>query len=518
MILMSTKSDTKKITQNLITKPQEIDGLQGVPESVLAFLRKDHGLWIEGKEQLPKTKEAIEVVNPADGKVISNIARAKTSDVDKAVRSSVEAFEDKRWRGLAASERSERIHNLANLLEKNLEDLAILDCLDNGMPLKQSRQEIHSSIAHLRYFAGWATKIYGETIPVRQDSKYFVYTRREPIGVVAAITAWNFPLDNAVWKIAAPLVCGNSVILKPAEETPLSALYLAHLTQEAGIPPGVLNIITGYGEEAGAALCAHQKVDKIAFTGSTETGRRIVEASAGNLKRVTLELGGKSPVLVMPDVDLETVIPSIVRGVMHNAGQVCSAGSRVYVHKNIYKDFLKMAGDVAARIKQGPGISPDTEMGPLVSSAQLERVLNYIELGKQEGAKLVTGGNRSSDTGFYVGPTVFANVSESMHIGSEEIFGPVMSVFEFATIDEFISRANASSYGLAAGLWTHDISIAHHLANELRVGTVWINCYNEFDPAVPFGGYRQSGHGRELGIQAIDTYTNVKSVWVDLQS
>lgn len=514
---MSTKSNIEKITQDPISNPQDIDTFEVVPESVLSFLRKDHGLWIDGREQPSESNERIDVVNPADAKVISTVARARTSDVNKAVLSAVEAFEDKRWRGLAASERTQRINILANLMEENLEHFAFLDCLDNGMPLWQSRQEIHASIAHLRYFAGWTTKIYGETIPVGQDSKYFVYTRREPIGVVAAITAWNFPLDNAVWKIAAPLVCGNSVILKPAEETPLSALYLAYLTQEAGIPPGVLNVITGYGEEAGADLSAHPQVDKIAFTGSTETGKRIVEASAGNLKRVTLELGGKSAVLVMPDVDLETAIPSIVRGVMHNAGQVCSAGSRVYVHKNIHKDFLAMASDFAAKIKQGPGISPDTEMGPLVSSVQLERVLNYIELGKKEGAKLVTGGKRSSETGFYVYPTLFANVSESMRIGSEEIFGPVMSVFEFSTIDEFISRANSSSYGLAAGLWTHDISTAHRLANELRVGTVWINCYNEFDPAVPFGGYRQSGHGRELGIQAIDTYSNVKSVWVDLQ-
>lgn len=514
---MATGLGTDQNQQKNETQMSYSKAIEGISESVRSFLKHDHGLWIDGKEQAADSGETIDVINPADAQVLSRIARAKTSDIDRAVASSTTAFEDARWRGLAPAERTKCLLALADLLEESAEDLAILDCLDNGMPLRQSRGEIKSSIAHLRYFAGWATKIYGETIPVRQDSKYFVYTRREPIGVVAAITAWNFPLDNAVWKIAAPLVCGNSVILKPAEETPLSALYLARLAQKAGIPPGILNIVTGYGEEAGAALCAHNRVDKVAFTGSTETGRRIVEASAGNLKRVTLELGGKSPVLVMPDVDLEKVVPLVVQGVMHNAGQVCSAGSRVYVHESIKKDFLDLANVAVTNIKQGPGLFPDTDMGPLVSSSQLDRVLSYIELGKNEGAILVAGGKRSRDIGFFVDPTVFANVTETMRIGSEEIFGPVMSILDVANIDDFIARANASSYGLAAGVWTHDIKVAHRVAAELRVGTIWVNCYNEFDPAVPFGGYRQSGHGRELGIQAIDTYTNVKSVWVDLQ-
>lgn len=514
---MESKTQNSRDKLNGATREPSYQKMDDIPDTVRSFLGHKHGLWIDGVETEPVGGGVIEVVNPANAEVISRIARAQKQDIDHAVESAMVAFNDARWRGLEPPDRTKCLLALADLIEDNAEDLAVLDCLDNGMPLRQARGEVHSSIAHLRYFAGWATKIYGETIPARRDSQYFVYTRREPIGVVAAITAWNFPLDNAIWKIAAPLVCGNSVILKPAEETPLSAIYVASLAQSAGIPPGVLNVVTGYGEEAGAALCAHSHVDKVAFTGSTETGRRIVEASSGNLKRVTLELGGKSPVLVMPDVDLEEVVPKVVQGVMHNAGQVCSAGSRVYVHNSIQQDFLEIASIVVSRIRQGPGLLPETEMGPVVSSTQLERVLGYIDLGKKEGANLVAGGKRSGDTGYFVDPTVFANVTESMRIGREEIFGPVMSVFDFTSIDDFVARANASDYGLAAGIWTHDIKVAHRLAAELRVGTVWVNCYNEFDPAVPFGGYRQSGHGRELGIQALDTYTNVKSVWVDLR-
>ena len=514
---MTTSFGTNQGGRNNEAHSGSFSSIEAISESVKSFLEHDHGLWIDGEECDADGREKIDVINPADGQLVSRVARAKTSDIDRAVASSVAAFDDARWRGLAPAERTQCLLRLADLLEENTENLAILDCIDNGMPLRQSRGEVQSSISHLRYFAGWATKIYGETVQARQDSKYFVYTRREPIGVVAAITAWNFPLDNAVWKIAAPLVCGNSVILKPAEETPLSALYLANLAHKAGIPRGVLNIVTGYGEEAGAALSAHNHIDKIAFTGSTETGRRIVEASAGNLKRVTLELGGKSPVLVMPDVDLEKVVPLVVQGVMHNAGQVCSAGSRVYIHTDIRKDFLELAQSVVTSIKQGPGLTPDIDMGPLVSSVQQDRVLDYIEAGKSEGAALIVGGKRPRDIGYFVEPTVFANVTESMRIGREEIFGPVMSVLDFASLDELITRANSSSYGLAAGVWTHDIRVAHRLAAELRVGTVWVNCYNEFDPAVPFGGYRQSGYGRELGLQAIDTYTSVKSVWINLQ-
>lgn len=490
-----------------------------IPHRAAAFLGRELGLWVDGSWRPASDGSALEVVNPATGLPFTTVGAASPADVDVAVRSASSAFARGEWSRAPSREREEVMRRLATLIEEHGEELAVLDCLDNGMPLAQSRGEVTGAAAHLRYFAGCCSKLAGQTIPTYNGGPFSVFTRREPVGVVGAITAWNFPLDNAVWKIGAALACGNSVVLKPAEETPLSALYLGALATEAGLPFGVLNVVTGSGEEAGNALSTHDAVDKIAFTGSTATGREIVRASAGNLKRVTLELGGKSPSIVMADADLDRYLADIVTAVMYNTGQVCSAGSRVYVHRSLAADFVLEASAFAGSLSVGPGWLPGTDLGPLVSKAQLDRVLGYIADGQQHGAHLAFGGSRCEGElsgGYFVQPTIFDAVHDEMQIARDEIFGPVMSVLVFDGIDELVARANASTYGLAAGVWTRDVTIAHRLAEELAVGTVWVNCYNRFDPAVPFGGYRQSGYGRELGEAALDEYTQRKSVWIGL--
>ena len=487
--------------------------------AVASFVASEHGLWIDGEERPASSGSTLGVVNPATGEELARVASASRHDADEAVRSARRTFARGEWSAMSPEGREEALRRLADLVDAHREELAQLDCLDNGMPLAHARQEVEGAAVHLRYFAGWCSKLHGETISPHRGGPVLAYTVREPLGVIGAVTAWNFPLDNAMWKIAAPLACGNSVVLKPAEETPLSSLYLARLSAEAGLPSGVLNVVTGSGEEAGAALCEHADVDKIAFTGSTETGRAIVRASAGNLKRVTLELGGKSPSIVMADADLDRHLPEIVRAVMHNSGQVCSAGSRVYVERSIVGEVAERAETAAARLRLGPGWEPTTDLGPLVSLAQLQRVLGFIDSGSSEGASLVTGGARCAGDlaqGYFVEPTVFCEVGDAMAIAREEIFGPVMSILPFDDLDDVVARANASPYGLAAGVWTKDIATAHQLARRLAVGTVWVNCYNRFDPAVPFGGYRQSGYGRELGAAALDEYTQRKSVWLNL--
>jgi aldehyde dehydrogenase (NAD+) len=497
---------------------------------VSAFLRRLHGVWIDGQDRATHGSGRLEVYDPSTGGVIATIAAAGARDVDDAVAAARAAFRDGRWSRRSPSDREETLRRLAGLLVANGEEVAQLDTLDNGMPLTQARAEVQSSASHLRYFAGRAADIGGDIVTPYRGGDFAVSARREPIGVIGAITAWNTPLENAVWKIGAALAAGNSMVLKPAEETPLSALRLAELATEAGLPDGVLNVVTGTGETAGAALSSHPDVDRVAFTGSTETGRRIVTASAGNLKRVTLELGGKSPVLVLPDADLDRHMTRIVAAVMWNTGQVCTAGSRVYVHRDIAGDFVRMAAEVVDRMIVGPGLDERTQVGPVVSRVQRDRVLGYIAAGRAEGATRSVGGRTAGgdpvspepgpddQAGYFVPPVIFSDVRDDMRIAREEIFGPVMSVLEFTDTEDAVQRANHSDYGLAAGIWTSSVTTAHQLARRLETGTVWVNCYNQFDPAVPFGGYKQSGYGREMGLASLEECTNLKTTWIGLES
>ena len=404
---------------------------------------------------------------------------------------------------------------LADLIEKHTEEFAQLESLDNGKPLKIARiADLPLAVDHFRYYAGWATKIEGNTIPMglaRQGS-YHAYTVREPVGVVGQIIPWNFPLLMAAWKLGPALATGCCVVLKPAEQTPLTALRLGELIQEAGFPDGVVNIVPGYGETAGAALAAHMDVDKIAFTGSTEVGKLIVHAATGNLKKVSLELGGKSPNIVMDDADLETAIPGASMAIFFNQGQCCCAGSRLFVEKKIFDKVVDGISQAASKIRVRPGLDPESDLGPLVSEEQLNRVCGYLESGIKEGAKATVGGSREGDKGYFVKPTVLVNTNDNMKVVKEEIFGPVVTATPFSDMNEIVNRANDTVYGLAAGVWTRDVKKAHAIASKLKAGTVWINCYNVFDAALPFGGYKQSGWGREMGHEVLKNYTEVKSV------
>ena len=427
------------------------------------------------------------------------------------------AFETGPWSRITASERTRLIWKLADLLEKNLEEFAQLESLDNGKPLAVARAaDIPLAVENFRYMAGWCTKIEGNTIPLSvpytPGAKYLAYTLREPVGVVGQIIPWNFPLLMAAWKLGPALATGNTIVLKPAEQTPLTALRLGELIQEAGIPDGVVNIVTGLGEDAGAPLAAHPDVDKVAFTGSTEVGKLILQAAAGNLKKVSLELGGKSPNVVLDDADIDAAIAGAASAIFFNHGQCCCAGSRLYVEKKSFDKVVEGVANVAEKISVGPGFDPRTQMGPLVSEEQLSRVCGYLDAGAAEGAKAIAGGTRLGDRGYFVKPTVLVNTNENMKVVQEEIFGPVVTAIPFSDTDDLIPRANNSTYGLAAGVWTSDIKKAHNIAAKLRAGTVWINCYNIFDAALPFGGYKQSGWGREMGHEVLEQYTEVKAV------
>jgi aldehyde dehydrogenase (NAD+) len=491
-----------------------------INEKVSNFLEKPKKMLIGGQWVESSTGKRFESLNPATGEVLALVAEGDKEDIDRAVRSARKAFEEGPWNRMTPSERGRLIYKLADLIEENAEELAQLETLDNGKPIRESKNaDVPLTVDHFRYYAGWATKITGDTIPVSTPGNYLNYTRREAVGVVGQIIPWNFPLLMAAWKLGAALACGNTVVLKPAEQTPLTALRLGELIQEAGFPDGVVNIVPGFGETAGAALAQHVDVDKIAFTGSTEVGRLIMQAASGNMKKISLELGGKSPNIIFPDADLSKAIPGALMGIFFNQGQVCCAGSRLYIQKNMYDRVLSDMVDHAQNIKQGAGLDPSTQMGPLVSIEQLNRVTSYLEKGRQEGAEVIVGGGRPSgelSKGYFVQPTVFANVEDRMTIAQEEIFGPVVTAMPFEDIDEVIRRANQSSYGLAAGVWTTDVRKAHRVANAIKAGTVWVNCYNTFDAASPFGGYKQSGIGREMGSYALEMYTQVKSVWVNL--
>jgi len=485
-----------------------------VEPKVAEFLKGKKQLFINNKWVDSAEGKTFTTKNPATGEDLATVSEAGRADVDAAVKAAREAFDHGPWGKMSAADRSHLIYKLADLMEKNKQELAQLDTLDNGKPIAETTTaDVPLAIEHFRYYAGWATKDVGQTIPVRGN--FFTYTRHEPTGVVGQIIPWNFPLLMAAWKMGAALATGCTIILKPAEQTPLSALYMAELVAEAGFPEGVFNVVTGYGE-TGEELVNHPDVNKIAFTGSTSVGKHIMRQASGNLKRVTLELGGKSPNIILPDADLSRAIPGAMNGIMMNQGEVCSAGSRLFVQKKAFDNVMADLVDHSKKIKQGDGLDKETQMGPLVSKEQQDRVVNYINKGKEEGAELLTGGTHT-DKGYFVEPTVFADVDDNMTIAKEEIFGPVVSAMPFEDLDEVIERANNSEYGLAAGLWTENVRNAHYVANRLRAGTVWVNCYNVFDAAAPFGGYKQSGFGREMGSYALDNYTEVKTVWINMK-
>lgn len=482
---------------------------------VQEFLKGTKKLLINGEWVESTSGQTFETLDPSNGKVLAVVHEAGVEDVNKAVSAARQAFENGPWKTMSASERGRLIYKLADLMEAHKDELAQLETLDNGKPINETTNaDVPLAIDHIRYYAGWTTKIMGQTIPVAGN--YFNYTRHEPVGVVGQIIPWNFPLLMATWKLGAALATGCTIVLKPAEQTPLSALYLGQLVLEAGIPAGVLNIIPGYGETAGAPLVNHPDVDKIAFTGSTPVGKMIMRQAANSVKKISLELGGKSPNIILPDADMSQAIPGALMGIMFNQGQVCCAGSRLFIQKKSYDNVVADLASHAKSIKQGAGIDPNTQIGPLVSDEQLKRVGNYIELGKTEGAEVVAGGIYGQGDGYFVTPTIFADVNDEMTIAKEEIFGPVVAAMPFDDLDDVIRRANNSEYGLAAGLWTQDVKKAHYVANQLKAGTVWVNCYNVFDAASPFGGYKQSGIGREMGSYALDNYTEVKSVWINL--
>jgi phenylacetaldehyde dehydrogenase len=480
-------------------------------DKVTSFLKKDRPMLINGKWVNSLSGKTFPSYNPATGDVLARVAEGDKEDIDLAVKAARAAFENGPWRKMSASQRGRLIWKIADLIDANKEELAELEMLDNGKPLKVARAADVPLAADLfRYMAGWATKIEGNTIPIA--GKFFAYTLREPVGVVGQIIPWNFPLLMAAWKLGPALAAGCCVVLKPAEQTPLSALRLGELIQEAGIPDGVVNMVPGYGETAGAALAAHPDVDKVAFTGSTEVGKLIVHAAADNLKKVSLELGGKSPNVVFADGDLDSAIKGASMAIFFNHGQCCCAGSRLYIEKPIYDKVVEGVSEQASKIKVGPGWEQSTDMGPLVSEEQLNRVCGYLESGFAEGAKATVGGQRNGDKGYFVNPTVLVETNEKMKVVQEEIFGPVVAAIPFSDPAEVMVKANDSTYGLAAGIWTKDVSKAHRMAAQLRAGTVWINCYNVFDAAMPFGGYKQSGWGREMGHDALEMYTETKAV------
>jgi aldehyde dehydrogenase (NAD+) len=483
--------------------------------STTTLMRKQ--LFVNGEWRDAASGRTLEVTNPATEEVIATVPSADRADIDAAVSAARAALSGP-WGQMSARERGRLLWRLGEKVIERADDLARLETLHNGKPIFESRHiEVPASAECLQYYAGWADKIHGETIPVK--GSYLTYTLREPVGVVAAIVPWNFPLLLTTWKVGPALACGNTVIIKPASQTPLTAIALAELAIEAGIPPGVINVITGPGSAVGQMLVEHPGIDKIAFTGDTSTGRQIMRGSAETLKKITLELGGKSPNIVFPDADLDAAVRGATTGIFYGKGEVCAAGSRLLVDRSIQAEFIDKVAARAKKMSPGDPLDPKTRLGAVASQRQLETDLRYIDIARKEGATLVAGGSRAdigTGKGFFLQPTVFAGVTPEMTIAREEIFGPVLAAIEFADIDEAIARANDSSYGLAAAVWTRDIKKAHHVARKLQAGTVWVNTYNVYDTAAPFGGYKQSGFGREMSVHALEHYTQVKSVWVDL--
>ena len=479
------------------------------------FIAQTHRMYVDGKFVNAASGKTLPVYNPATGEVMAHVPEAESEDVDRAVRAARRAFDEGPWSKMSASQRGRLISKLADLLEQHLEEFAEIESMDNGKPLSVARAaDVPLAVDLFRYMSGWSTKIMGHTFPISFPGEYLTYTLREPIGVVGQIIPWNFPLLMAAWKLGPALASGCTVVLKLAEQTPLSGLRLAELIHEAGFPEGVVNVLTGYGEGAGAPLAAHDLVDKVAFTGSTEVGRLIVHAAVGNLKKVTLELGGKSPAIIFPDADLERAIPGTASAIFFNHGQCCCAGSRLLAHESIFDKVVEGVSDIASKIRVGSGLDPNTQMGPLVSEEQFRKVTGYIDSGLKEGAKATAGGKKAADKGYFVQPTVLTKTNPDMKVIREEIFGPVVCAIPYndSDLDRIAKEANDTPYGLAASIWTRDISTANKMAKRIRSGTVWINCHNVFDAALPFGGYKQSGWGREMGAEVLNNYTEVKAV------
>jgi phenylacetaldehyde dehydrogenase len=484
---------------------------------VAAFLRRPARLLIGGEWVESESSTRIPVIDPATGSEVASVADANRADVDKAVAAAREAFERGAWPSMLPAQREALLWRLADLIDRHADELAELESIDNGKTKKMAGiVDVPGARNYFRYMAGWATKIEGSTIDISvgapEGGRVDAYTRREPVGVVAQIIPWNFPLVMAAWKLGPALAAGCTCILKPAEQTPLSALRLGELIIEAGFPAGVVNILTGYGESTGAALVTHPGVDKIAFTGSTLVGKLINKAATDSLKRVSLELGGKSPVIVLPDADLDTAIKGAAGAIFFNAGQVCAAGSRLYVHRKLFDHVVDGLGQAAQSIRLGPGLDPGSQMGPLVSREQQERVMGYIESGRAEGASVVAGGEAPSHPGYYVKPTVMADVKGSMRVVQEEIFGPVVVAQRFDDLDEVAALANDTPYGLSASIWSNDLRAVHRLVPKIKAGTVWVNAHGPVDANMPFGGFKHSGLGREHGRVGIEMYTEVKSV------
>jgi phenylacetaldehyde dehydrogenase len=479
------------------------------------FVARSHQLLIGGRWVDARSGKTFETFDPGTGRVIARVAEGDAADIDAAVAAARAAFEAGPWRAMTPSERAKLMWRLAELIEAHRDELAQLESLNNGKPIANIRHsDLVNSCEIIRYMAGFATKLTGETITLSQPGQFHAYTLREPIGVVGQIIPWNAPLMMAAWKIAPALATGCTVVLKPAEQTPLTALRLGQLIQEAGFPDGVVNIVTGFGETAGAALAAHPDVDKVAFTGSAEVGRLIVKAAAGNLKKVSLELGGKSPVVVFPDADLGVAVPGAARAIFNNSGQVCAAGSRLYAHKSVFDRLVAGVAQEAGKLKLGHGLNPDTQMGPLVSQDQLDRVSGYVAQGRSDGATVVTGGNRVGNEGYFMAPTILTDTRADMSVVREEIFGPVLCAMTFdeEDLDRIAAEANRTSYGLAASIWTRDLSTAHKMARRIKAGSVGVNMHGTLDAAMPFGGYKQSGWGREKGRDVLELYTETKAV------
>jgi len=491
---------------------------QAISSRAQEFLaRKNHSMFINGAWVNSQSGKSFEVLDPATEKVIAHVPAANAADVDLAVRAAAEAFERGPWSKMRPNDRERLMLKLADLMEQNIDTLSEIESIDNGKSAVVAKfVDITLSIAFLRYMAGWATKIEGSTLEVsalfNPDGKFHAYTRREPVGVVAAIVAWNFPMLLACWKLGPALATGCTVVLKPAEQTPLSALFLGQLIEEAGFPAGVINIVTGDGESTGAPLTSHPLVNKISFTGSTEVGKLIGRVAMDNMTRVTLELGGKSPVIVLDDCDPAVAAAGAAQAIFFNQGQVCSAGSRLYVQKKQFDRVVAEVADVAKSMKIGAGLDPNTQIGPLVSQEQMDRVCGYLDIGRQQGAEVVTGGQRAGDIGYFVQPTVLAGVQQKMRVVQEEIFGPVLVALPYDDLDEVAAWANDTPYGLGASIWSNDLSRVNRLIPKIKAGSVWVNCHNMLDPAVPFGGFKLSGYGREMGKYALDGFLETKAV------